>query len=431
MASAISSTSFAIGSAIAARGAPAAPSSRSRTRRSRSKASSCGSHHQLVEAPYLDPDGTRVYNTEIGDAYLDLEASRFAGAKCAGSSHVGGAADTSSRPADASADRAVVHEHVLVQSVGCARDGSQEDAIITQGRAPRARREADRLRRLGHAGVVSVRTNKEHRAGSEAVGLFDVSHMGARHTCAVRRTRVADRIATNAVASAPSARRSTRCCVIRAGGVVDDCIFYKRSDNEFFVIVNASNTAKDPSGSAITRRPSATSRTSPIGPASSRCKVLLVVMVDQLAGRQPRAATGASRSPMRSPCALHGRAHRLHRRRRLRARVPGRRSREAVGGAVRGREAARWPADRLGRRDTLRLESKLLLYATTSTTITRRSKRASAGRSSSTAATSSARSRCARRRRAARRASSSGFYDRRGFRRAIAALRYRRSSTAA
>src|SRR5262249_15588895 len=29
------------------------------------------------------------------------------------------------------------------------------------------------------------------------------------------------------------------------GGVVDDCIFYKRSDTEFFVIVNASNTAKD------------------------------------------------------------------------------------------------------------------------------------------------------------------------------------------
>ncbi|MBA2544140.1 MAG: glycine cleavage system aminomethyltransferase GcvT, partial [Deltaproteobacteria bacterium] len=30
-----------------------------------------------------------------------------------------------------------------------------------------------------------------------------------------------------------------------SGGVVDDCIFYKRSDDEFFVIVNASNTAKD------------------------------------------------------------------------------------------------------------------------------------------------------------------------------------------
>jgi aminomethyltransferase len=30
-----------------------------------------------------------------------------------------------------------------------------------------------------------------------------------------------------------------------SGGVVDDCIFYKRSDDEFFVIVNASNAAKD------------------------------------------------------------------------------------------------------------------------------------------------------------------------------------------
>ena len=29
------------------------------------------------------------------------------------------------------------------------------------------------------------------------------------------------------------------------GGIVDDCIFYKRADDDFYVIVNASNTAKD------------------------------------------------------------------------------------------------------------------------------------------------------------------------------------------
>ena len=41
-----------------------------------------------------------------------------------------------------------------------------------------------------------------------------------------------------------------------SGGVVDDCIFYKPADDEFFVIVNASNTASAlaSSGTASTSR---------------------------------------------------------------------------------------------------------------------------------------------------------------------------------
>ena len=88
-------------------------------------------------------------------------------------------------------------------------------------------------------------TIKEHRAVRESVGLFDVSHMGEAVLRGPRVREVIGRLATNAVASAPPGKAVYTLLCLPSGGVVDDCIFYKRSDTEFFVIVNASNTAKD------------------------------------------------------------------------------------------------------------------------------------------------------------------------------------------
>src|SRR3954470_13550780 len=88
-------------------------------------------------------------------------------------------------------------------------------------------------------------TIKEHRAVREAVGLFDVSHMGEAVLRGPRVREVIEQLTTNAVASAPPGKAIYTLLCRPDGGVVDDCIFYKRSDTEFFVIVNASNTAKD------------------------------------------------------------------------------------------------------------------------------------------------------------------------------------------
>jgi aminomethyltransferase len=88
-------------------------------------------------------------------------------------------------------------------------------------------------------------TIKEHRAVRESVGLFDVSHMGEAVLRGPRVREAIDRLTTNAVASAPPGKAVYTLLCRPTGGVVDDCIFYKRSDTEFFVIVNASNTAKD------------------------------------------------------------------------------------------------------------------------------------------------------------------------------------------
>jgi aminomethyltransferase len=88
-------------------------------------------------------------------------------------------------------------------------------------------------------------TIKEHKAVRESVGLFDVSHMGEAVLRGPRVREAVDQLTSNAVASAPAGKAVYTLLCRPNGGVVDDCIFYKRADDEFFVIVNASNTAKD------------------------------------------------------------------------------------------------------------------------------------------------------------------------------------------
>jgi aminomethyltransferase len=88
-------------------------------------------------------------------------------------------------------------------------------------------------------------TLKEHKTVREAVGLFDVSHMGEAYIRGDRAREAVDRLTTNAVGAAADGKAVYTLLCRPDGGIVDDCIFYKRSDREFFVIVNASNTTKD------------------------------------------------------------------------------------------------------------------------------------------------------------------------------------------
>jgi aminomethyltransferase len=88
-------------------------------------------------------------------------------------------------------------------------------------------------------------TIKEHKAVREAVGLFDVSHMGEVFLRGPRVREAVERLTTNAVAGAPIGKAVYTLLCLPSGGVVDDCIFYKRSDDDFMVIVNASNVDKD------------------------------------------------------------------------------------------------------------------------------------------------------------------------------------------
>src|SRR5687768_3311255 len=88
-------------------------------------------------------------------------------------------------------------------------------------------------------------TIKEHKAVREALGLFDVSHMGEAMIRGPRATEAVQRLTTNDVGGAHAGKAVYTLLCRPDGGIVDDCIFYKRSDTEYFVIVNASNTEKD------------------------------------------------------------------------------------------------------------------------------------------------------------------------------------------
>jgi len=84
----------------------------------------------------------------------------------------------------------------------------------------------------------------EHKAVREAVGLFDVSHLGKALVRGAGAAEFVNRCFTNDLAKiAPGQAQYTLCCDAD-GGTVDDLIQYLRSDFEVFLIPNAANTAE-------------------------------------------------------------------------------------------------------------------------------------------------------------------------------------------
>jgi len=86
---------------------------------------------------------------------------------------------------------------------------------------------------------------KEHVAVREAVGVFDVSHLGkgaVRGPGAV--DFVNDRLTNDLRRIGPGQAQYTLCCDATSGGVVDDLIAYVRSKDEVFLIPNAANSSQ-------------------------------------------------------------------------------------------------------------------------------------------------------------------------------------------
>jgi aminomethyltransferase len=84
---------------------------------------------------------------------------------------------------------------------------------------------------------------KEHAAVRESVGIFDVSHLGK---ATVRgpgaRAFVNECLSNDLGRIGPGQAQYTLCCA-ESGGVVDDLIAYLVSDDDVFLVPNASNTA--------------------------------------------------------------------------------------------------------------------------------------------------------------------------------------------
>ena len=93
--------------------------------------------------------------------------------------------------------------------------------------------------------VYYVGINKEHINVRTNVGIFDVSHMGEIEIKGPEAGRAVDYLLTNAVAKVKPGRAVYSPACTEDGGIVDDMIAYKISDEDYFICVNASNTDKD------------------------------------------------------------------------------------------------------------------------------------------------------------------------------------------
>jgi aminomethyltransferase len=84
---------------------------------------------------------------------------------------------------------------------------------------------------------------KEHAAVREAVGVFDVSHLGKGVVRGPGALEFVNARLTNDLRRVgPGQAQYTLCCNAE-GGVVDDLIAYVRSEDEVFLIPNAANTS--------------------------------------------------------------------------------------------------------------------------------------------------------------------------------------------
>jgi aminomethyltransferase len=91
-----------------------------------------------------------------------------------------------------------------------------------------------------YAGILA-----EHKCVREAAGLFDVSHMGNFYVSGEHAKEFLQYLTTNDLDRVSPGQAQYTLMLYPDGGIVDDLIIYRISDDTFFLIVNASNSAKD------------------------------------------------------------------------------------------------------------------------------------------------------------------------------------------
>jgi aminomethyltransferase len=86
---------------------------------------------------------------------------------------------------------------------------------------------------------------EEHNAVRNAVGLFDVSHMGEIEIRGPEAVNLTDFVTTNAVRKLKHGQAHYSGLLYEHGGFVDDILVHKVTDDYYFLCVNASNQEKD------------------------------------------------------------------------------------------------------------------------------------------------------------------------------------------
>jgi len=87
--------------------------------------------------------------------------------------------------------------------------------------------------------------NIEHETVRNGVGVFDVSHMGEFHLKGENALALIQKIASNDASKLVDGKAQYSCMPNYDGGIVDDLIIYRVSEQEYMLVVNASNIEKD------------------------------------------------------------------------------------------------------------------------------------------------------------------------------------------
>ena len=85
----------------------------------------------------------------------------------------------------------------------------------------------------------------EHLSVRENVGVFDVSHMGEFIIRGEGALELVQKVTTNDVSKLVDGKVQYTCLPNGKGGIVDDLLVYRMDEQTYFLVVNASNIAKD------------------------------------------------------------------------------------------------------------------------------------------------------------------------------------------
>jgi aminomethyltransferase len=86
---------------------------------------------------------------------------------------------------------------------------------------------------------------EEHHCVRNAVGVFDVSHMGEFWVSGPRALDLIQRVTTNDASKLVDGKVQYSCMPNGKGGIVDDLLVYRFSEELYMLVVNASNIDKD------------------------------------------------------------------------------------------------------------------------------------------------------------------------------------------
>ena len=87
--------------------------------------------------------------------------------------------------------------------------------------------------------------NEEHIQVRNHCGVFDVSHMGEFSVKGTQAKTLLDRVCSNDISKLVPKKAQYNYLPTENGTVVDDLIVYMKAENDYFLVVNASNIEKD------------------------------------------------------------------------------------------------------------------------------------------------------------------------------------------